>query len=489
MRIQRPIKQSLALLLALTPWACSPQAETKGQKAQQPSSQQGSQPKQPSFELRDVLAEWEQRFAATKPGSYDYQLPTLSDKRRQELFGMLDMATSTSRIRQRFATHATEELKAIGDEAAIAVTLWIESEGTTPEAAGRALELFHASPPAPLLSACLRWLDDPRTWLRIASYRLLASSGSPHPVPRLLRRLKYEEELAAFPYLCEALAELGSPAAIPHLIQRLGIEKQRAMAGDVLVRIVHRFGDQPYQASDGWEGLKHKAQAILRQFQSSGALLAAKRPPLGSPPDSSARPAPAGSFEPLTQREWWLLLKHLGGDPLRPVDDARFVGRRLGAIAVPLVKEALLAKNNFVRVHSLEIARELGLVAKSCGDAVNALLEDHITRVYAIETIGAIHDHRAIEIYELLLRPQNKSPLQIRVAALKGLARFGHPLGIAIARQLLIDTAQSVELRAWAAHAVDRCARGARQRARSFLQGLLDKGEFHGPTLRELLAK
>jgi hypothetical protein len=390
---------------------------------------------------------------------------------------------------RRFATRAAEDLAAAGDEAAAALAAWIDKEETPQHDAERAFACFYEDPPPALVSACLRWMDDDRAWLRRASYILLSKTGSAHVLPRMLRRLKYELDLQLFAVLSECIADLGNPEPMRHLLQRLDIPEQRDLAAQTLIYVLHRFAAEPYVAADGWAGLRNKTWQVLRSFKAEGKLLDALRPPIGAAEDAEARRAASGAMEPLAQREWWLFVKHLGGEQLRPVDDARFVGRQSGEMAVPLIHQSVLASDNYIRVHSIEIARQIGKPARSCGDRILLLLEDRFARSYALETFGAIHDERSLDTYAELLAPGSKAPQHEQVAALKGLASFGHPRGVAIALPFLEREETPLELRAYAASALDLCARTAQQRGRGFLQQLLDEDKFHAPTLRELLAK
>lgn len=436
----------------------------------------------PAFKPRDVLAQWEQRFARVPAGASDATLPEAAPERLRELLETFHTATASGRALARYAARARKNIVEAGIDGVLALRAFVSAEDRTDDEIRNGLAIFDQETPAALVTLCFAWLEYEREALRIEAARILGASGSIHALPKLVRRLRYELEQPPTMTIAvaRAVAELGNPAGVPKLLEYLGDARLRDAAGAALVRVLEIFGPA-YRESDGWGGLERKARGVWERFRRTGRVRFA---------DESRPELPAADYA--TQRELWLFLRHLGGEPLRPVDDARFVCKNLGRLAVPLLVDALEDRSGYVRVHTLEILRDVGRPGKPAEHRVQALIRDPLCRIYALEALGAVGADSAVDVLAGLLiagqDPSKPASPDAKIAALKGLMHLAEPRALPLLLRLR-ESAESTELRVWAAAALMATSAAAREDARAFLQKALDEGTYHAPTLRELLDK
>lgn len=263
--------------------------------------------------------------------------------------------------------------------------------GAAGERAGRALE---AEEPGRLAAALLAASEDLHTPdpLRRAAAAWLAARAPRAALPRLTLRLKYEKDYSASVDLARALVRLGSGAGLEALVVIL----QAEAGGDAAVdeargRAAAALRELP--AAAGWEP--------GASFAEDWERLLALRGEWDRTRVWGGEPAAADAD---LEAEFWRTLALLRSQPLRPVDDARFVLARAPADDAygPLLA-ATRERDRYVRDHVLEVASwigpQLGAWADRGGvDAATPLAEligEPSTRARAIEALGALGQPQA----------------------------------------------------------------------------------------------
>ncbi len=474
--LPRALCLSVALPL-LVFFSCRPEAPTQTQ--QSPEAKSPGPSASARFEAKDILALWARRFEKRPPGSFDTPLPKLSDQELRQVVDQWFTALSTGRGMQRFANSARDTLLADPGKAIAGLTAFLADKENDVTSKARALSLFAGSPHPILTSFCLQHLDDRKRLIRLECVRRLDEARSLGVIPRLLRRTRefYEEDPEILAAIYKALAHVGNLSGLDTLLSWLQRDDLRALAGTALIDIVALYGPA-YEESDGWAGLARKARTLLALWNRDGHV-------------AFIRPERTWSQDDryLLDREFWLFLRHLNGQNLRVVDEARFVGEHAGIAMVPLLRESLTDQRLRQRYHALEVLIALGLPGKPAEKEVRALFGQPLTRSYALNAYGSIHGEGALEVLLGVLRSDPALPdrqKDEKIAALAGLAGLESPASFDFLRQLFTQE-NDVELKAWTAKAWIASSRGARREARAYLQGLLDKKAFHEPTLLEML--
>ena len=296
----------------------------------------------------------------------------------------------------------------------------------------------------------------------------------------LLKRLKYEPNPDVKIEVATALARLGNDAGLVDLRQLMNSAATAEHAGLNAIELLGLAGvelsEQPSYREIG---------AALRTLSGRWAETGVSSfPQQEDAPDPSAPadPDPSAPADPEVEARVATHLMVLGGGPLRPVDDARFVLSRAGRMPLPLLERTAMASELYLRSHSLEIIRSLGRAASSLGPTIMPLLSDPLSRGEAARTLGELGIKEAApSVIAMLAEPDS----EIRAAAAASLGPLGARESIPLLQERLDDESEIMDVRVMAAFSLaifelDRPAR-------DFLLERKQKGDYHGPTLDELL--
>jgi len=285
----------------------------------------------------------------------------------------------------------------------------------------------------------------------------------------LVRRLKYEKVASCKVWVIDALARLGNHSGLRELAS-LMVRGPRSLqaddlvqAGEISIGILDR-AHHPIGRNPSYSELQSTLGELDRTWRRRGFVDAI---------------APTGD---LTRLRIDRLLLDLAQFQLRSVDDARFVLQRLGVAAVPALRTALHAQNNYLRNHALEVIRDIGPAAADAADDVLALLGDRISAPYAVQALGAMQCARAAPRLTSFLRGGDR---ELQMAAAGALGPIGDASTIPALRRLLRDTRATLDARVQAAFSLALLEHGGE--GYTFLTGMRNSGRYHEPTLRELL--
>jgi len=290
----------------------------------------------------------------------------------------------------------------------------------------------------------------------------------PASILPLLLRLKYEPDQGLKAHVAGALFRLGNGAGLVELIRQMAFEPTAEQAGLVAIEICQlaklELGEQPTYVE-----LTRALERLADDWKNTG------RTAIG-------RGDPDPSLDPLVQGRVAEHLLALRGTELRPVDDARFVLSRAGRLALPLLKQTVRASEPYLRAHSLEIVRDLGRAAAELGPEILPLLADPLSRADAARTLGELGETRAAPfLIDMLADPD----VELRAAAASALGPLRVEAAILPLQARLDDPDEVLDVRVMAAFSLaifelDRPAR-------DFLLERRRQGDFHGPTIDELL--
>lgn len=261
--------------------------------------------------------------------------------------------------------------------------LW-QSGGRGAERAARSLEEQDAAQLSAALLGLLERLDT-ETPLRRAAYAWLRERSVRAALPRLTLRLKYEKDWVANVDLALALFRHGSGAGAEALIAILREETRpeemfveaRARAAAALALLPPAAGWTPGEFAQDWQRLLDCEAEWLRERR----------------PWRSEAAADAD-----LEAEVWRILAWLRSQPLRPVDDARFILVRLPAEdAYGTLLAAARDADFYARDHALETLSWIGAPAgawarRSGADlaaALSPLRGDAALRPRVLEALGA----------------------------------------------------------------------------------------------------
>ncbi len=293
----------------------------------------------------------------------------------------------------------------------------------------------------------------------------LGELASPASQFALVLRLKYERDPQVLVWIADALTRLGNGSGLLALADALSDAAVAQSAGtqamDVLRRAGRTVAEQPT-----WADLQNGLRELHAHWRTHGLL-----PPATAPIDDVAFGARVAER---------LLL--LTGFQLRPVDDTRFILARCGQAALPHLRRAIGASEPFLRTHALEVLRDLGPMAASAGAAVLSLLHDPLTRADAVRTLGAIGARDAIPFVRPLLA---HADLELRTAAAGALGPLGDHAAEPALLALVRDAQAPMDVRVAAAFSLAVLAKD--NPGVAFLRTRLEAGDYHAPTLRELL--
>ncbi|MBM4062839.1 MAG: hypothetical protein FJ265_17350 [Planctomycetes bacterium] len=354
---------------------------------------------------------------------------------------------------------ARRELQDLGE---IALQL-VEAEPRTAARAERAL-LEHAHAAFVLEPA----LAHAEVAVRRRAAWLCGRSGQGALQLPLLLRLKYELDPEAVLWVADALQHLGNDTGLGWLDAAMGEQRTAQQAGTLAIEICTERGitlpDPPTYAA-----LQQAMRELGEQWRRTGI---GSRPGLVAPEPKHVEPRLAAH------------LVTTEGTLLRPIDDAKYVISRSGALAVPLLVRTLSASEHYLRTVSLGLLADLGPCAASAGPAVQALLGDPFTCCYAMRTLGEIGDATAIPHLRASLRHED-SERRSEAARALGLLRDAES-GAAL-RQRLEDPAETMDVRVHGAFAL--CCLGPDPAARAFLDERAAKKDYHEATLNRLLER
>lgn len=311
-----------------------------------------------------------------------------------------------------------------------------------------------------------RLLEDADASVRSQAAFALGETGHRASVLPLVLRLKYEADATARVWVASALAQLDNGAGLQTLITAMDAEVTAQAAGLQAIEILRRAGrelaPEPTYATLGTE-----LRALAGVWSATGSIA----------------PAASGS-DPATEARIAARLLALTDYQLRPVDDTRFILARLGRVSLPLLRRAIAAQEPFLRTHALEILRELGPLAIELAPATLPLLGDHLCRVDAARALAALRADAAAPFLRTWLADAD---VELRAVAAGALG----PLGDRAAEPLLLarmrDEREAMDVRVQAAFSVALFDRD--RPAMHFLRQRLAAGDYHAPTLREILER
>lgn len=246
--------------------------------------------------------------------------------------------------------------------------------------------------PAGLTANLLALVEDrfDRTEERLLAYPWLQRRAVPAAIPRLVLRLKYEKDLGANIHLAATLLRLGNGAGLDALHAIIVDESSGDQLRHAATVVVHdalavAAGEDMFTAA--WEEL-NRARDYWHRYRQLEKQVPAEQ---------------TGDVE----AEIWRMIERLSSQPLRPVDDARFVLSRLRCeLSMPVLLSATNDDNMYVREHSLQTISWIGYpagewdlrtTANSC-DLISRSLADPRLRARGLEALGAFGHSAAAEL-------------------------------------------------------------------------------------------
>ena len=261
----------------------------------------------------------------------------------------------------------------------------------------------------------------------------LGRTSQDRVVPRLVLRLKYEQDHEVFIWLASTLAHFLCYAGVDALsdIAATGeSDAVRALAASELGRIAAEAG-----ITDG--------HALVQAWHSAAAL-------------ELPRPTPSQHLE----LALWTLAADLSEDhfQLRGVDDARYVLARLGPWAAEPIAEALHDADIYVRLHCAQVLGRMGPHARAAGPTLVGALGEPRVAPAAAEALGAVGYSPALAPLLACTEPGREH--ELRVAAVRGLGRTHDPAAAPRVRAIFADEGEPTDLRMAAATALVRLESG-----------------------------
>lgn len=291
----------------------------------------------------------------------------------------------------------------------------------------------------------------------------LGRLGEQAAVLPLVLRMKYEADgdtPVVLAWIADALMRLGNRSGLPHLIGLIARADTAQLAGQRAIEICAAAGLDA-GATPSWDDLTAALRRLHDEWRAAGT---------GPPVDAATHARIAAHLVALEDFQ------------LRGVDEARYVLARLGQAPVALLREALHASEPYLRTHALEILRELGPAGAAAAPDVAALLGDELTRADAARALGRIGARDAVPHLLTCLRAGD---LELRAAAAGALGPLGDRAAIAPLRAMHADQNHTLDVRVQAAFSLALLEPDGGTRA--WLETLLATGDYHGPTLQELL--
>lgn len=281
----------------------------------------------------------------------------------------------------------------------------------------------------------------------------------------LLLRLKYETDGEAIVWAADSLQRLGNDTGLAWLGSAMNSEKVQQLAGGLTIGLLAdrnvKLGDQPTYV---------ELQAQLQQLTDAWRRR-------GTRADWQGPTIDAAQLD-------HTLAAHLAiaeGFALRPIDEAKWVLARGGALVVPRLTRTLQASEPYLRSMALDVLTQLGPIAHSAGPALLPLLQDPLTASYAVRTLGEIGHQEAVPHLRARL---DDLDAEMRAACVQALGVLRDTASAAAFDKLLADANQPMDVRVNAAFAL--LCLGAHPAADAFLQERAAKHDYHEPTLNWL---
>lgn len=330
------------------------------------------------------------------------------------------------------------DIRSLGDGASAQLAVIAAATEGDPRERAAALELLGALD-APQASEHLVQLVEksPESWVRAHAAWRLSSTSADWLVPRLLLRLKYEEDAETVIWIADALAAHGNYdglAGLWRLSREAATEALRASARERLDAIAARAGLT--SAEENWQ--------LWNQGDPEGRL---------------AQPAPS----PRLVLAVWERIDQLSGEhfQLRGVDDARFVLARMGDWVTGPLCEALHDEDVYVRVHAAQCLERMGPRASAAGPTLLQALADPSLAPQAAASLGGIRYPDAQPTLVALLEEPTTSH-ELRVACAAALGPLGLAASIAPLERMVTDASEPADLRLAAAGALVDLGAGER---------------------------
>lgn len=309
--------------------------------------------------------------------------------------------------------------------------------------------------------------DDKPEIRRRAAWLVGRTGRSVLQIPLLLR-LKYELDPDAVLWVADALQHLGNDSGLLWLDAAMGQEKTADQAGQLAIAICQERGRKVSEPPTYAE-----LQKSMREFDAAW-----KRTGVGGRPGVAA-PDPVE-----LQARFAEHLATTEGFQLRPIDDARYVLTRSGRLPLPLLKKAVGASEQYLRVMALEVLAEVGPCLRDAGPDVVPLLGDPLTSAHAVRALGEIGEATAVPFLRPLLASLDG---ELRCAAVQSLGLLKDQASAGELKKILADTGESLDVRVGAAFGV--LCLGPDPAAEAFLAEREQKRDYHEQMLQRLREK
>lgn len=284
----------------------------------------------------------------------------------------------------------------------------------------------------------------------------------------LLLRLKYELDPASVIWVADALAKLGNDSGLMWLAAAFASQETANQAGQMAIRALsNREVALPEEPS--WADLAKLLKEQSDNWQKTGL---------------SARADTVAPDEAALQARLAQHLQTPEGTQLRPVDDARFILTRLGAVGVPMLMRALQAEEHYLRTMPLQVLAELGTAATSATNAILPLLGDPLTASYAVRALGEIAAVATLPHLRPLLDDQDS---ELRAAASQALGLLGDAESKVLLEARLQDPDETMDVRVGAAFGL--LCLGEHAEASAYLDERKANKDYHEPILTRLLER
>ena len=222
---------------------------------------------------------------------------------------------------------------------------------------------------------------------RRSAYAWLRDSGTPGLVPRLTLRLKYETDLWSAVCLGDTLLRHGNGSgldAVAGVLEREASDAAEESARSYAATVIPQL-----PAAEGWNAGADFAADWQHLSEVRGLWARERR--------LSANEEQVEVFHPEVEAEILRMATRLASQPLRPVDDARFVLTRQRGAVIPLLFELANDEDRYVREHALQTLSWMGPPVHSWCDArdfdyvtqLTHYLGEASLRPRALEALGA----------------------------------------------------------------------------------------------------
>jgi hypothetical protein len=261
--------------------------------------------------------------------------------------------------------------------------------------------------------------------IKRSAYTRLAKDGGPGILPRLLLRLRYEKDAISSVAITRGLLRHGNGAgfqAVRNIVRNpFGIYMDAQEANEAMLAELPPLPAEGPAANSWSRFLGLEAAWKTRQ-------------PLPN--------FPAPAIDGRLEAEVWAMASRLQSQPLRPVDEARFVLSRMGGEVIPILVALAEDEDRYLREHALQTLAWLGRGGGSwsgthefhLADKLAESLLDPSIRTRALEALGSTSAHGAEAAILPWLAGGNREE---RTAAADAILRCGSPAGIETARAAL----------------------------------------------------